>query len=283
MSQYPPCPPPFASAAPPPLKQPSMLAWWAAFPAGAFLVCQVIFGWANAKAGATSPDYAISYLVGGIIGGLLISMLPAWVVYRIAGRSQLGGSITFSVLMVLFTLTVISQSLGAPQAKRVVKEVMDSLRAKENLAYDDMQTSKASFRNGLRGIENQDEIDRRLAVLDRAIASNNAMLDAGDGAHDTLSRRLGESRVSGWQRDRVLAQFDKEYNWTAGRRVYTSNADLFAAMRNCYLFLHQNEADWTYDPQSNRVLFKSTGRLDEFHKLQQKIIDASKEQSQIHS
>src|SRR5437867_3569839 len=83
---YPPIPP-----GPPitPRSKRGMLAWWGIIPTAAFIVLQITFGWSEAKVRASSAEFAISYLLGGVIGGPLISFLIALIVYFASRRSQL--------------------------------------------------------------------------------------------------------------------------------------------------------------------------------------------------
>jgi hypothetical protein len=93
-----------------------MLAWWALFPALLYVAVQLKFGWADAKVSASSPDYAVSYLGGAIVGGMLLALVIGYVVYMIGSRSQLAGSLTFAIILVLQSGNVYVQSRGrAPQ------------------------------------------------------------------------------------------------------------------------------------------------------------------------
>jgi len=47
--------------------------------------------------------------MGGIIGGLLLSLLVAWVAYRVSRKSQLVATINFTVMMGLACLTVMAR------------------------------------------------------------------------------------------------------------------------------------------------------------------------------
>ena len=85
------------------------LAWWGLIPVIAFIALQVVYGWPVAVARATTPDATVSYLVGSIIGGLLIPFGIAWVVYRMAGRSQQAATIAFSVVIGLICLGLVAR------------------------------------------------------------------------------------------------------------------------------------------------------------------------------
>jgi hypothetical protein len=86
-----------------------MLAWWAALPLIPFAILEWRYGWQIALAGATSPDFAGSYFAGAIFGGLLIPLVIAYIVYRIASRSQLAGSLTFTFVLLLLCTGVYRQ------------------------------------------------------------------------------------------------------------------------------------------------------------------------------
>ena len=108
-------PPPYGSP-PPQVARPPILAWWGIIPSLVFIALQVAFGWPHAKVRATSPQYALSYLMGGVLAGLLISFIIAWVVYLVSGRSQLSATITYTLLIGVFCLSVISQAKRGRQA-----------------------------------------------------------------------------------------------------------------------------------------------------------------------
>lgn len=94
---------------PPPRREP-LLAWWAIFPLMLLLIVEVHFGWKNAHVRASAPEFAISYLMGQIVGALLISLLIAWIAYRAAGRSQIAGTLAFTVMALIACVPVIEES-----------------------------------------------------------------------------------------------------------------------------------------------------------------------------
>jgi hypothetical protein len=104
-----PAPLPYESAQAQKSKTP-ILAWWGIIPTVIFVAFEAIFGWPEAKIRATAPGYALSYLVGRAIGGLLISFVIAWIAYRIGRRSQLAATITFSIAIGFVGLTVVERS-----------------------------------------------------------------------------------------------------------------------------------------------------------------------------
>ena len=112
----PPSPLPYAHAYPqmPEPKRP-IIAWWGIFPVLLFVVVHLIFSWSQAKVKSATPGfsegYAVGFLLGGIVFGLLISGLLAWAAYAIGRRSTLAGTITFTLLLLLITLSSLSSSI----------------------------------------------------------------------------------------------------------------------------------------------------------------------------
>ena len=73
-----------------------MLAWWAAIP---FLTaCGFVIAYCR-PAETQKVDMLPSYIVGGIIGTALISLLIGWIAYRIFRRSQLAGTLAFTLML----------------------------------------------------------------------------------------------------------------------------------------------------------------------------------------
>jgi len=110
--------------------KPSMLAWWGIIPAVIFVALQVVVGWPAAKARSASTELAFSFLVGQIIGGLIIPFIIAWIAYRVGRRSQLAGTIAFSVVLALGCLGTVGRSLpprpGEAEAQPVTAPTMTS-------------------------------------------------------------------------------------------------------------------------------------------------------------
>lgn len=88
-----------------------LLAWWAIVPVIILFVVLWIFGWPNAQHRATSEDYAVSYFVGLMLGGLLIPLALAWIVHRLSRRSTLASTIVFSAMVGFVCLSVIRPSM----------------------------------------------------------------------------------------------------------------------------------------------------------------------------
>ncbi len=84
-----------------------MLAWWGIFPVIAFVAAHVVFGFSRAKL-RTSPDNVLSHWLGVVFGGLLLATLVAWIAYRIGKRSQLAGTVVFTVVLMLATTNLVN-------------------------------------------------------------------------------------------------------------------------------------------------------------------------------
>jgi hypothetical protein len=113
----PPLPPPIpAGVSPPPARKPPILAWWGMIPSVVFVVLQAVLGWPEAKVRASSPQYALSYLMGGMIAGLAIPFIIAWLVYLVSRRSQLAATIAYTLLVAVFCLSVVSRTRPHRQA-----------------------------------------------------------------------------------------------------------------------------------------------------------------------
>ncbi len=87
-----------------------ILAWSGMVPTTVLIAIQVIYGWPEALVRATAPELAISYLVGGVVGGLLFSFSIAWIVYRVGRGSQLAATLAFSIMMAVICLNAVARS-----------------------------------------------------------------------------------------------------------------------------------------------------------------------------
>lgn len=100
-----------------------MLAWWGLFPVVVYVAVQCLLGWKTAHAEA--PQFAVSYWVGSVIGGFLIAALVAWIVYRTAGKSQVAGTVGFTMVLALASLSVAKQSITGAVSKTAVIPASD--------------------------------------------------------------------------------------------------------------------------------------------------------------
>ena len=111
----PPVPPPLPNDRPftyeaPGRRTKSMLTWWALLPLACFGTVEAVYGWDVAVKRATAPDLALSYFCGSVVGGLLISLGVAWVVYRATSRSRYAATLAFTGLILLFCGAVVQQA-----------------------------------------------------------------------------------------------------------------------------------------------------------------------------
>jgi hypothetical protein len=108
-------PPPWPPPAPPPLpasaqRKKRVLAQWALLPLIPFLIVHCIWGLPEARQKA--GEGAIPFLALQIVGGLFVSLLIAWISYRMSSRSQSVGSIVFTAFILIFTLNAIAPVCG---------------------------------------------------------------------------------------------------------------------------------------------------------------------------
>jgi hypothetical protein len=101
-----PTPQPGARPPKPSAKKKSLLEWWAIFPVASFIVIEAIFGGPSAN-NQHEEGYSVGYVVGGCLFGLVISLLFAWVAYRVTRRSQLVATLVFSLVIEFVALTVL--------------------------------------------------------------------------------------------------------------------------------------------------------------------------------
>jgi len=102
---------------PPPLpasarRRPKILARWALLPLIPFLLLQIIYGWPAAKLRFEYPGAAIGPFIASLLFGLLISLLFAWIGYRVSGRSQFNGSVVFTAMILVCTVNAVVPVCG---------------------------------------------------------------------------------------------------------------------------------------------------------------------------
>src|SRR2546422_4884882 len=102
---------------PPPLppsvrRRPRILARWALLPLIPFLLLQIFYGWPAAKLRFENPGAAIGSFIASLLFGLLISLLFAWIGYRVSGRSQFNGSVVFTAMILVCTVNAVVPVCG---------------------------------------------------------------------------------------------------------------------------------------------------------------------------
>lgn len=205
--------------------------------------------------------------MGGTVGGLFISVALAWIAYRLARRSTLAGTVAFAMVMLLGCLSVFVQSVR--RGDWVVKVVLDQLAVKRQVAQEDTEHLIAARIMRLDGLDSPGEIDRRLALIRRAVRSNADLLAAGDRIHDLLNARLTEADVSESKRERYLQQVD--LRWSQVRGVHTRSARALAAYRDCFQFLREHEGQWHCDAKSRSILFNDEHLVEQFRPLDEEV------------
>jgi len=86
------------------------LQWPAVFPILIYVAIHLTYTWPQAKLSADGPQYATSYLIGWIMGGILASYIIAGITFPLSGRSSKAATIAFSVALLLFSVRVFQNS-----------------------------------------------------------------------------------------------------------------------------------------------------------------------------
>lgn len=102
-----------------------MLASWGLIPASVFAAVHCLLGWKNAQVHAEGPQFVLGYWVGGLVGGFLIASVVAWIMYRSLGKSQTAGTVAFTIILAIGTLSIISRSITAAFGKRAAPAASD--------------------------------------------------------------------------------------------------------------------------------------------------------------
>lgn len=100
---------------PGPDRRPPMLSWPALLPTLAYVVVQAMYGWPAAKLKASSPEYATSYFIGGLIGGVALALIVTAVVYAISRRRKGVGTTVYSCVLLLLCASVLTRQSQAPK------------------------------------------------------------------------------------------------------------------------------------------------------------------------
>jgi hypothetical protein len=94
----------------PPKKKESFLQWWAIVPVIIFVVIAIKFGGPPPDQPQQNEGYRGGYIVGTALGGIVLSLLGAWVTYHVTRKSRLGASLMFALGLAFFSLVLIRNS-----------------------------------------------------------------------------------------------------------------------------------------------------------------------------
>jgi hypothetical protein len=95
----------------------SLLEWWTLLPVAVFVGIEIMFGAPKGAAVDANDSYNIGFIVGGSLAGIVISLLVAWVAYRLTRRSSLVASLVFSGMLGLFALGAFGRSVRERQER----------------------------------------------------------------------------------------------------------------------------------------------------------------------
>ena len=255
----PPVPPPLPTDRslnyePPGRRKQSMLAWWAVFPLACFALVEAVYGWQIAVARATSPEFAVSYLAGSVVGGLLISLGVAYVVYRLGSRSQFAASVSFTLVVLLF-------SAGAFRQAHQMTRVGGGGSGGSSTALQSHDFPDFSFETASGWREAMSAKEKTVAFLVLPDGSNTQpramiMVDAGtptSDIHQTAARLAPDGRVLP---DPVRV------GGIEGVRVETPGTDMSRPKlavilirgQRMYLIMAANATDYDVTPDFDQVL-----------------------------
>ncbi|HEX4797260.1 MAG TPA: hypothetical protein VH370_25930 [Humisphaera sp.] len=265
-----------------PDKKPATIGWLGLLPAVIFIVVEFVYGWPEAKVQSRSLAYAEGYLAGRLLAGFLISGLVALLAYGIGRRSQVAGTIAFSIVMTWFIVTVTWSGLQTPPAARQVEhDVMQSIEGKQVAAANAARELDRLSGNHLDGIDRPGEIEARLKALTTAEATNQEVLDAGDAAPADLAKGLDQAGVRQSTRDRLVREFNTKVHWSRTRQIYDVKKRGFASLRSFYRLLQDHPGKWRYNSEAKRIDFSDDALLEQFKTIQRELLTALRQQEQL--
>jgi len=242
------------------------LRWPSIFPAIFFIIVESVLEIPRIKAYAAHPDDGGGYLLGEIGGGLILSLLVAWVAYRIMRRSRAAGTFAFSAVLVVLAIgTFKSPWPGTEQV--IEKGILDPFESKRQAAESDFDQLKMSGALHFAGINAPEEVERRLDLIRRALNSDNALLNAGDHARVALIDNLSAAGVTDSRRDQILDDFDAKIHWGERRNVFSADANVLVAAQSIYGFLHDHQGQWTCSRLDGHVSFENQALQAKFDDL----------------
>ncbi len=78
----------------------------------AFVGVDIVYGWPVAKLNSGGFAFVLGYFVGGLLFATFFPLIIGWVAYRLTHRSQLAGTIGFTLMIVVCGLGVIQENKG---------------------------------------------------------------------------------------------------------------------------------------------------------------------------
>jgi hypothetical protein len=107
-----------SSPAGPPFKRgrkESFLRWWAIIPAALYIGLVILFCRPAANEPAAADEMRLSgYILGAAFIGLVISLVFAWIIYVVTGKSRLWSTVTFCLGVAFFSLVFLGSG-ASPQ------------------------------------------------------------------------------------------------------------------------------------------------------------------------
>ena len=262
-----------------------MLLRWAWAPVAVFLLAEVIWGYPQAKMGATPPqaDVVIADLAARILGPLIVALVVTAVVW-FPSKSRLAATITFTTVVCLLAFNTFL-SFGRKQrqvATRVLTDYSLTVRPRGEAAEAArLAVADGSALESIQGLDSVGEIDRRLRLLDAGRRATRALVDEIDGAGPTVSAALDASGVGPRARDRATADFLRGLNWQSKRTMFASNLRVYAAGMALLEFLKSEFGHWEYNQALDRVDLETDEQVAAFNALSEEYAAAIAENTAI--
>jgi hypothetical protein len=232
----------------------------------------------EAEVEATAPQYWLPFLVGGIVFVILISLAIAYAVYRLRRRSTFAGTVTFCVILALFTLTALNPSPRLQRrADAISLSLLEELRAKQHASQAGLDAFPAAGALTGAGIETPGQIETRIDSLDEVVRVNDEFIKAGDEAVPELERRLRAEGLPDNIRRMAAKNFSERFGWDYGRQAYVNSGRVLSIGRRVLVFLRDHSGEWHYVPEDGRLHFDSQDLIAEFDKLNAELQEAAQE------
>lgn len=234
---------------------PPMLSRWTLIPILIFILVQCVFGWSQARLHAVSRDTVGSYFIGGIFGGILFSLIPCWIGYRIFRRSTVAGSIVFVAFLVLFGASTIGQGfIVTPATRSAATRVFTLLASKSRDANAAMNGVERDNFDPAKFLNDDGSIEKYIFVLQEAANANQAYIDAGDAAVASLAKELSNAGANSFQIRKWEKVLEQRYPWNRDKPLYVARRNVLDDLIAMLRFLATHRGDWIVDPVTHRVL-----------------------------